>query len=231
MFRNAAMAIVIVRTLIIYFSLLVTMRLLGKRQLGEMELSEFVLAALIADLAAHPLQDIGIPIINGLVPIITLFCCEVLIAGAAMKNIRLRSLLFGKPSLLIIRGRISQREMRKNRFTSDELYEELRTQGCMDISKIEYAILETDGQLNVILYPAERPVTASLLKLDAGEGGYPAIIVSDGHILEANLRHMGRDLNWLNKQLRERGHSDASSIFLMTVNDSGQVYFAPKEES
>ena len=98
------MAIVLVRTLIIYFALLLAMRLLGKRQLGEMELSEFVVAALIADLASHPLQDMGIPLINGLVPILVLFCCEVLIAGLSLKSIRLRSLIFGKPSLLIVKG-------------------------------------------------------------------------------------------------------------------------------
>ena len=119
------MAIVLIRTLIIYLSLLVTMRLLGKRQLGEMELSEFVLASLIADLAAHPLQDIGIPLINGLVPVLTLFCCEVLITWLCMKSIRLRGLLYGKPSLLIDHGRIRQKEMGDNRFTLDELLQEL----------------------------------------------------------------------------------------------------------
>ena len=115
------MAIVLIRTLIIYLTLLITMRLLGKRQMGEMELTEFVLASLIADLAAHPLQDIGIPLINGLVPVLTLFCCEVLIAGLSMKSVRLRALLFGKPSILIERGRILQQEMHKNRFTLEEL--------------------------------------------------------------------------------------------------------------
>ena len=135
------MAIVICRTLIIYFALLITMRILGKRQLGELELSEFVLGALIADLASHPLQDMGIPLINGLVPIITLFCCEVLIAGLTMKSIRLRTVFFGKPSVLIARGQIVQREMRRNRFTLDELMQELRSQGRSDIRKIEYAIL------------------------------------------------------------------------------------------
>lgn len=133
------------------------MRLLGKRQLGEMELSEFVLAALIADLAAHPLQDIGIPLINGLVPILTLFCCEVLIAGATLKSVHLRSLFFGKPSVLILRGKVIQRELNKNRFSLDELMQELRNQGALDISKIEYGILETDGRLNVILYASEPP--------------------------------------------------------------------------
>ena len=145
------MAIVLVRTLVIYFALLITMRLLGKRQLGEMELSEFVLAALIADLAAHPLQDIGIPLINGLVPILTLFCCEVLISGATLKSVRLRSLFFGRPSVLILRGKVIQRELRKNRFSLDELMQELRNQGVLDISKIEYGILETDGRLNVLI--------------------------------------------------------------------------------
>lgn len=223
------MAIVLARTLIIYFSLLATMRLLGKRQLGEMELSEFVVAALIADLAAIPLQDVGIPLLNGLVPILILFCCEVIISGVTLKNIRLRALFFGKPSLLIVRGKIDQREMRRNRFTVDELMEELRSQGTMDISQIEYAILETGGQLNVIPFPAERPVTAAQMGLDAGPGGYPVIIVSDGRVLEANLRHAGRDLAWLEKQLKARGQADAKGVFLMTVNNAGQVYYAPRE--
>lgn len=224
------MAIVILRTLIIYFTLLLTMRLLGKRQLGEMELSEFILAALIADLAAHPLQDIGIPMINGLVPILTLFTCELLIAGAAMKSIRLRGLLFGKPSLLVIRGEINQGEMRRNRFTPDELMEELRNQGCTDISTIEYAVLETDGRLNIILFPAERPATAGQMGVKSGSGGYPSIIVSDGRVLEANLRHIGFDLNWLKKQLESRKVSRAADVFLMTATEEGQIFFAPMEK-
>ncbi len=134
------MAIVIARTLTVYFALLLTMRLMGKRQLGEMELSEFVVAALIADLAAHPLQDMGIPLLNGLVPIAVLFCCEVLIAGLSMRFIRLRSFFFGKPSLLIVKGTINQTEMRRNRFTPDELLQELRSQGVTDIASIEYAL-------------------------------------------------------------------------------------------
>ena len=207
------MAIVLLRTLIIYFSLLITMRLLGKRQLGEMELSEFVLAALIADLAAHPLQDIGIPLINGLVPILTLFCCEVLIAGATLNSVRLRSLFFGRPS----------------RFSLDELMQELRNQGVLDISKIEYGILETDGRLNVILYASESPVTPAMLNIETSRDAYPAIIINDGHVMETNLRHLGRDMNWLTKQLNERGAHSPSDVFLMTLNKSGQIYYAAKE--
>ena len=223
------MAIVLVRTLVIYFSLLVTMRLLGKRQLGEMELSEFVLAALIADLAAHPLQDIGIPLINGLVPILTLFCCEVLIAGATLKSVRLRSLFFGRPRVLILRGKVMQRELRKNRFSLDELMQELRNQGVLDISKIEYGILETDGRLNVILYASESPVTPAMLNIETSRDAYPAIIINDGHVMETNLRHLGRDMGWLTKQLNERGAKSPSDVFLMTLNKSGQIYYAAKE--
>ena len=223
------MAIVFVRTLIIYFALVLIMRILGKRQLGEMELSEFVVAALIADLASHPLQDIGIPIINGLVPIVTLFCCEVLISGVAMKNIRLRALLFGKPSMLVEKGKIKQHEMKKNRFTTDELMEELRNQGYLDISAVEYAVLETDGRLSVIPYPSESPVKPSQLKIEAEDRGYPVVVISDGHVIESNLRLVGRDGNWLKKRLAALGVKDAEQIFLMTVNSAGQVYFAPKE--
>ena len=182
------MAIIFVRTLIIYFSLLLIMRLLGKRQLGEMELSEFVVAALIADLASHPLQDIGIPMINGMVPIVTLFCCEVLISGLTMKNIRLRALLFGKPSMLVEKGKIRQKEMKKNRFTTDELMEELRNQGYPDIRAVEYAVLETDGRLSVIPYPSEAPVTPAQLKIEAEDKGYPVVVISDGHVIQSRQR-------------------------------------------
>ena len=224
------MAIVFIRTLIVYAALLLTMRLLGKRQLGEMELSEFVVAALIADLAAHPLQDIGIPMMNGLIPIITLFCCEVLIAGFSMKHIRLRTLLFGKPSILISHGKINQRELWKNRFTLDELMQEMRSQGATDIGKVEYAILETDGRLNVMLYPSEMPATAALLKLPVPDEGYPVIFISDGRILEDNLRRCGKDRAWLEKQLKGHSVKNAGEVFLMMLNGAGQIYFAGKED-
>ena len=212
------MAIVLIRTLIVYAALLVTMRLLGKRQLGEMELSEFVLAALIADLAAHPLQDIGIPLLNGLIPILTLFCCEVLIAGLSLKSVRLRALLFGKPSVLVSHGKIDQRELRKNRFTLDELMQELRSQNVLDLSKVEYAILETDGRLNVFLFPAEAP-----------DPGWPTVLISDGRVLGENLRRCGYDRAWLNRRLAERNVKGSERVFLMSVNEVGQIYLAEKE--
>ena len=223
------MAIVIVRTIIVYFTLLITMRIMGKRQLGEMELSEFVVAALIADMAAHPLQDIGIPMINGLIPILTLFCCEVILAGLSMKSVKIRSVLFGKPSMLIVRGKINQSEMLANRFTVDELMQELRNQSISDISKIEYAILETDGQLNVIPFPSEKPPTSSQLGINVSDGGYPTIVINEGRILSSNLKQLGLDDEWLKEELNAKGCGEPETIYLMTVNRAGESYISRKE--
>lgn len=211
------MAIVFIRTLIIYFALLLILRLLGKRQLGEMELSEFVVASLIADLAAHPLQDIGIPMLNGLVPILTLFCCELIIAGLCLKSIRLRNLLFGSPSILIRSGRIDQKAMRQNRFTLDELMQELRSQGITDIRKIAYAILETNGRLSVIPFPASAPVTPDALGLREEEACLPIILISDGRLLSENLHQAGLTEEWLKERLYAQDISSVSEVFLMTV--------------
>ena len=205
------------------------MRLMGKRQLGEMELSEFVVASLIADLASHPLQDVGIPMTNGLVPILTLFCFEVLLAGLSMKSIRLRTFLFGRPSTLVTRGVIDQREMHRNRFTVDELMQELRKQGMFDLSQVEYAVLETDGRLNVIPYPAALPPTAAQMGVQADDGGCPLIVISEGRVIEKNLRSLGHDARWLREELGRKQKPDPKEIYLMTVNQAGQSYIAEKE--
>ena len=223
------MAIVLTRTLIIYLTLLLTMRILGKRQLGEMELSEFVLASLIADLAAHPLQDIGIPLINGLVPVLTLFCCEVFIAALSMKSIRIRSLLFGTPSMLIEQGKILQNQLQANRFTLDELVQALRAQGIYDISTVQYAVLETDGSLSVMPRPGEKTVTAAMMQLQPEEESYPSIVINNGRILENNLKWLGFDTNWLNTELKSRGFKSAKEVYLFITDRQKHIYVAKKE--
>ena len=120
--------------------------------------------------------------------------------------------------------------MKKNRFTLDELLQELRAKGAMDPSKVEYAILETDGRLNVILYPAETPVTAAMLELTVADGGYPMTVVSDGRVLSENLRRSGHDEPWLREELRKRQFRDSRDVYLMTVNRDGQIYLAGKEQ-
>lgn len=204
------------------------MRILGKRQLGEMEISEFVVAALIADLAASPLQDIGIPLLNGLIPIAILFCLEIIIAGLSLKSIKLRGIIFGKPSIIIENGHINIKEMISNRFTTDELMQELRTQGVNDITTVRAAVLETSGQLNIILNQLDQPVTPRIMGIDAEDTGYPHIIISDGRILQNNLRMLGYDENWLLKQLKGKKPQD---IYLFTLSKTGSFFCQAKEQT
>ena len=218
------------RTVLFYVLLLISMRLLGKRQLGDLELSELVVTVLIADIAVSPIvnPEVGVP--TALSQLAVLFGCEWLLSWLSMKNQRLRSLLFGKPSILIRRGKIDQQEMRRNRFTLDELLQELRMQGVLDLAEVEYAILETNGQVCAILRAEDSPVTPKQLGIAAEDDGWPTVVISDGVILHENLRRCGRDEAWLRKTLRAQGQAAPESVFLMTVNDAGAVYVSEKED-
>lgn len=224
------MAILIIRTLIIYVILMLSMRILGKRQMGQLEISELVVAVVIADIAVVPLQDIGIPLINGLIPVIILLCCEIIITGAAAKNVRLRLVLFGQPSILVENGIINQKEMKKNRFTIDELYEELRQQSITDISKVERAVLETNGILNVILYPKEQTPTCKQMGIRCPDENSPIILINEGRTLEENLKKIGKDNQWLNRYLRNNHIKSASHVYLLGYDKTGKFYLSLMEE-
>lgn len=223
------MAIAIIRTLILYAVIIISLRIMGKRQIGELEPAELVVAVLISDLAAHPLQDIGTPLLYGLIPVLTLLCCEVLMSGLIVKSIKFRKLICGKPSLLIHKGKIIQREMKSNRFTLDELSEQLRKKDISDISTVKYAILETDGSLSTLLYTDQAPLTPKQMNIQVDNAGYPVIVVNEGRVLSDNLKKMGYNDIWLNRQLSERNVSDASDVYLMTVDESGCIYFLQKD--
>ncbi len=218
------------RTVVLYLLIVVGIRLMGKRQVGELEPSELVFTLLIADLAAVPMQDFGIPLITGVIPILTLLCVTLLISLVTMRSIRFRAVICGKPSIVVENGKINQREMRKNRFTLDELSEELRIQGVTDISKIQYAILETNGQLTVLLKAEEMPVTAAQAGLHPKEPGIPTLIISDGRLMEDNLKRRGLDDMWLDKQLKAHHVRHAKEVFVLSVDEQGQVFFAKKED-
>ena len=223
------MAIILIRTLILFLSLILAMRLMGKRQLGELELSELVVAVLVADIASIPLQNPSLPLSYGLIPLLVLFCCELIFSGLTYKSIHLRKLLYGRPNFIIEHGRIAQQAMHRNRFTLDELTQELRNQGILDIASVEYAVLETNGQLNIILAPAQQPVTAEQMHMETEDTGYFSILINNGRILRDNLKRMGRDERWLQKQVQQRGAQCIADVYLLMMNNAGQVYFAAKE--
>ena len=223
------MAIIVVRTVIVFLCVVAAMRLMGKRQLGELELSELVVAVLISNIASHPLQDIGLPLLYGLTPVAVLLSCELLISWFSLKSDTLRRLLFGKPSILIEKGQICQAEMRKNRFSLDELCEALRKKGVTDPAAVDRAILETDGTLNVLLYADKSPVTPSQLGIAAEERGLPVTLISDGKVEADNLRLLGRDEAWLQRKLTELGCSSPGQVYYLTIDALDGVYLQRKE--
>lgn len=223
------MTIALIRTAILYFVLVIGIRLMGKRQVGELEPAELVLALVLSDIAAVPMQDFGIPLLYGIIPIITLLCLTMILSVVTMRSVRLRALLCGKPSIVIQNGRLRQSEMKKVRMTVDELTEELRLQGVTDPADVEYAILETSGQLSLLLKAEHQPVTAGQLGIKPPEAPLPVIVISDGRVLESNLKSLGFDQNWLLAQLKARKCLDPHAVFLMTADRDGTIYFAPKE--
>lgn len=223
------MTVTLIRTVILYLLIIVGLRLLGKHQLGELEPSELVLALIIADLASVPMQDNGIPLLSGVIPIVVLLCLNLILSVAAMGSIKFRALMCGRPSVIIEKGRVVQKELQKNRFTVDELMEELRCKGYTDLSAIEYAILETSGQLSVLPKAGEKPLTAAQFGLDPQEPGLPLVLISDGRLLEHNLKARGYEEGWLHKQLLAHGVKRVDQVFLLTVDEGGSVYFAAKE--
>ncbi|MBR5534049.1 MAG: DUF421 domain-containing protein [Ruminiclostridium sp.] len=219
----------VVRTVILYLVIVIGIRLMGKRQIGQLEPSEFVLSLLIADLAAVPMQDFGIPIIMGVIPIVTLLCLSTILSVLTVKSIRIRALLCSRPSIVVQNGKILSHEMVKNRFTVDELMEELRVAGVTDLDSVKYAVLETTGRISVIPRKEEQPPTAKDLGVSVEEDGLPVIVISDGRILTENMKVRNLSDQWLNQQLTGRKIQDLSQVFLMTVDEAGKVYLSVKE--
>lgn len=215
----------LVRTVILYLFIIAGIRLMGKRQVGELEPSELVMSLIIADLAAVPMQDYGIPLLTGLIPILALLCLTMILSVLTMQSVRFRTLLCGRPSVIIRKGELDIQEMRRNRLTVDELLEDLRVKGYTDPSQINYAILETNGQLSVLPHAAQKPPTNEQLGHKAADSDLPLVLISDGLVLEKNLLLLGRDRRWLERQLKG---TSPSSLFLVMADRSGVVYRAEK---
>jgi uncharacterized membrane protein YcaP (DUF421 family) len=221
----------LIRTIILYIFIIIGIRLMGKRQVGELEPSELVLSLIIADLASVPMQDYGIPLLTGILPILALLAMTMILSVLTMKSVRFRALMCGRPSIVIRDGLVDQREMARNRLTIDELLEELRAKGYTDPATVKYAILETNGQLSVLPYANQKPPTAQQLQVSAEESGLPLVVISDGRLLEHNLRALGRDRKWLDQRLEERGCSGLEAVFLLLVDQTGSIYLARKDMS
>ena len=218
------------RTVILYFLIMIGLRLMGKRQIGELEPSELVLTMMISDLATVPMQDFGIPLLAGIIPILTLLALSMLLSQISLQNLQFRSLVCGTPAVLIRHGRIQQEAMRKNRYTLDELLEELRGQGFSSVEDVKYAVLENSGQLSVLPWTCRQPPTAEQLGLDLEDDvTLPVILINDGRVLRKNLADCRHDEDWLLEQLHQQGLSHPRDAFLLTLDEQGTVFCVKKE--
>lgn len=212
------------RTVITYILLMGAMRLMGKRQLGELELSELVVTMLLSELASIPIADNTIPLTFSLIPITVLISLEIIISYLSLKSRNIKKVIGGSPSILINKGRICKTEMEKARLSLDELFSQLRLKDISDISDVEYAILEENGQVSVIPKMQARPATAGDLGIDEKEKGIVHTVVLDGQISQFNLSLTGHSRRWLKDQIKKR-KCRLQDVFLFSVDDAGNINF------
>ena len=218
------------RTALLYLILIAVIRLMGKRQIGQMEPSEFVVTMLTANLAAIPMQDSGIPLLSGLIPILTVLGVELVLSFLSLRSIRLRKLLCGKPVILIEDGKILQENLRRTSITLDELTGHLRQKDVLDLASVQYAILETNGDLSVFPYPKFRPAAAKDAGIRASAQNLPITIVDDGRLLMENLQIAGKSTAWLHRVMQEK-RSSISHTWFLSVDRQDRILWIGKEDN
>jgi len=216
------------RTIILYLVLIASVRLLGKRQIGQMEASEFVVAMLVADLASIPMQNGSIPLLSGLIPILTVVGLELVLSFGVMKSILLRRILCGKPVILIDNGRILQENLRSARITLDELISHLRQKDILDLNRVQYAILETDGNLSVFPYTDQQPACAADAGIPVKGQSLPVTIIQDGQLFREDMIRAGKDGTWLKQEL-ESHRAEQETTLLLTVDGEGSTVWIGKD--
>ena len=218
-----------VRVIILYILVLIIMRLMGKREIGQLQPFELAIAIMIADLASVPMADIGIPISSGIIPILGLLVMHLMISLINLKSIKARGIISGKPSILIYRGKIDEKALKKERFTINELQERLRGNNVASIGDVEYAILETSGQVTVIQKPDKRTSIPADFNIMPEYEGIPYDLVIDGTVMEENLRAIGKDYTWLKKQV-EKFKIRPEEALIVTLDGKNQIFCQAKEK-
>lgn len=223
------MLINFLRAVLIYIIVLIVMRLMGKREIGQLQPFEFAISIMIADLATIPMADIGIPITNGIIPIFGLLIMHIIISMLNLKSIRARQIICGQPSILIYRGKIDEKVLKKERFTINELQERLRGSNIINISDVEYAILETNGEVTVVQKPEKRNTIPEDFQITPEYEGLPYDLIIDGEIMHENLKKVGKDENWLRKEA-EKFKIKTENVLIFTLDGKGRVFCQGKEK-
>ncbi|MBR4030326.1 MAG: DUF421 domain-containing protein [Clostridia bacterium] len=223
------MAVSLIRSVILYLLVVSVYRLMGKRQIGELQPSELVLAIMISDVASVPMQSATTPLVSGIVPVLTLMFIEVSPSFIAQKSEKLRKVITGAPSLIIAEGKLQVKEMEKLRFNIDDLIEQLRNNGYFDVGEIAFAVLETNGNLSIMPKEEHRPVTIKDLNVNKGKAEFTFNIIKDGVLDKDALKKLGHDEAWVNSEIKKHKISSIKKVFLLCADKNGVTFIQRKE--
>ncbi len=222
------MSVVFIRAVILYVLLIFTVRLMGKRQIGELQPSELAITILISNIATLPVEDTGIPLLTGIIPIVTLAGLDVIMSWLGIKSRTIRRFTCGKPVIIISGGQLDQKKMQSIRFTVDDLAASLRSQGIFDISEVQLAVVETTGTLSVYQKYSARNVTNGDMELKGRDENPPEVVVPDGELVHEAMGRLGITLKWIEAALKKE-KAAIKDVYLMTAYPGGKCSIIRKE--
>lgn len=222
------MAITLIRTIILYILIIVSLRIMGKRQIGELQPTELVITILISNIASLPIEDPSVPLLIGIIPILTLVCFDVLISVLTLYSSKLRNLISGNPKLIIKNGIIDQKVVKELRFSTDDLLEQIRTKDVFNLEEIDYAIVETTGNISIYKKFEYQNVNTRMLNIKNSGETIPFVVISDGHIVTKNLSYCNMTVSKIKEEVAKQ-KLDTDNIYLMTANSNGDFIIIPKE--
>lgn len=222
------MAVSLIRTVILYILIIFAIKLMGKRQISDLQTSELVITILISNIAAIPMQNTEQPLLTGVIPIGVLVCCEVLVSFLMLKSTRIRQLICGKPIVVISDGKIQQDALKYLRLSTEDLIEQLRQLDVFSLDDVCFAIMETNGQMSVLKKSEKQPPNCSILGITVPKAELNTVVISDGNICDSSLSMCGLDRDWLMETINSQDIS-IGDIFIMTANKSKQFNIIKKE--
>lgn len=217
------MLIVVLRTLILYSLVVLVLRLLGKRQIGQLQPFELVVVIMISELAAVPSENVNIPLVSGIIPILVLLFAGMTLSYLSMKNEKARQILCGRPTVLIDKGKILKYELEKTRYNLSDLLEQLRLKNVPNIADVEYAILETNGEVSIIPKPQKRPTVPEDFQLSPKYEGLPTPLIMDGKLHTENMRKAKVEQTWLEGELQKQNLT-ITEVLLASIDETGSLY-------
>lgn len=225
------MLIILIRTVILYFIVLFVIRVMGKAELSKMDPFEMVVLFMIAELAAIPIESLDIPLLNGAAAILTLLFLEVSLSYLSIKSPKINKLLNGKPSIIIDRGNINEKELKNQRISIDDLMQQLRLKNYPSLADVDYAILEANGDLSIIPKPEKAPLTRDDMGFETSSTIMPMVLISDGELYQNSLKLLGKEESYLKKELLKAKLTDYSQVFLCFYDENRQLHVYPKGKS